>query len=198
MRERGEMKTLSRVPDHLPIRSSPYRRRRIRHALILLICALAAAAVLAPTAGATTTPLADTHPTWVWPGDVATVVREYVPPPHDYGPGHRGVDVAVATNDIVAPDDGVVAFRGTVVDRPLITIDHGGGLVSTLEPVESQLSVGDTVTRGQLIGTLAAGGHAPAGAAHLGARIDGEYVNPLALLGAAERPVLLPCCAPLS
>ena len=102
--------------------------------------------------------------------------------------------MAVAGEGVVAPDDGVVAFRGIVVDRPLITIDHGGGLVSTLEPVDSSLSPGDAVRKGSVVGSLADGGHAAAGALHLGARLSGEYINPLALLGASERPVLLPCC----
>jgi septal ring factor EnvC (AmiA/AmiB activator) len=95
----------------------------------------------------------------------------------------------------VSPAEGIIAFRGVVVDRPLLTIDHGSGLVSTLEPVESTLDPGDVVARGQAVGTLAAGGHAAEGTLHLGARLNGEYINPLALLGAAERPVLLPCCS---
>lgn len=137
---------------------------------------------------------ASVSPPWVWPGGVAQVVRAYEQPPTPYEAGHRGIDVAVATGEIVAPADGVVAFRGVVVDRPLITIDHGGGLVSTLEPVESELSPGEVVGRGQMVGTISRGGHTVKGALHLGARLDGDYINPLALLGAAERPVLLPCC----
>src|SRR5699024_1368298 len=118
---------------------------------------------------------------WAWPGDRREVVRPFDAPDHTYGAGHRGLDVAVAGAHVVAPADGVVAFVGTVVDRPLITIDHGGGLVSTLEPVSSDLSPGSPVTRGTVLGTLDAGGHTPEGALHLGARVDGAYVNPLAL-----------------
>ena len=131
---------------------------------------------------------------WVWPGGIRAIVRDYEQPPTPYEAGHRGIDVATSEGDIVAPATGTVAFRGLVVDRPLLTIDHGDGLVSTLEPVSSDLAPGDTVHRGQSVGTLASGGHTPAGALHLGARLDGQYVNPLALLGAVERPVLLPCC----
>ncbi|MGI6877603.1 peptidoglycan DD-metalloendopeptidase family protein [Microbacterium sp. gxy059] len=132
--------------------------------------------------------------TWAWPGGEERIVREFVAPEHEYGPGHRGVDLAVSGDEIVSPDAGVVAFVGVVAGRPLITIDHGGGLVSTLEPVASGLSSGDAVAHGQVVGALAEGGHAPAGAVHLGARRDGRYIDPSALLGAAERPVLLPCC----
>lgn len=182
-----------------PIRpSSPARRARalavagIVFAVILLVPPGADPA--SADEAAAPAPDESTAPRWIWPGGVPEVVRAFEAPENPYGPGHRGIDVAVSGDDILAPDDGVVAFRGVVVDRPLITIDHGGGLVSTLEPVESDLSPGAPVAQGSVVGTLAEGGHTPAGGLHLGARLDGEYINPLALLGALERPVLLPCC----
>lgn len=161
--------------------------RRILLAALLAFCVAAGGSV--PAAAE------DDAQKWAWPGGVARVVRAYEQPPTPYEAGHRGIDIAVAGSDIVSPADGAVAFRGVVVDRPLITIDHGGGLVSTLEPVDSDLSPGQVVARGEVIGTLAVGGHAAHGSLHLGARLDGEYINPLALLGAVERPVLLPCCS---
>lgn len=134
--------------------------------------------------------------TWEWPVRGArSIVAPFRAPAHEYGPGHRGMDVAVgASPDVIAPAPGVVAFRGTVVDRPLITIDHGGGRVSTWEPVSSALSPGDAVAAGDLIGTVAAGGHTARGALHVGVRLDGRYVNPLPLFGEVPRAVLLPCC----
>ncbi|WP_313355689.1 M23 family metallopeptidase [Microbacterium sp.] len=134
--------------------------------------------------------------TWEWPVDGArSVVEPFRAPAHEYGPGHRGMDVAaVAGADVRAPAAGVVAFRGTVVDRPLITIDHGGGRVSTWEPVASALSPGDVVSAGDLIGTVAAGGHAERGTLHVGVRLDVRYVNPLPLFGEVPRAILLPCC----
>jgi len=138
----------------------------------------------------------DTAEPWVWPiPHGIRVVAPWVAPPHAYGPGHRGLDVAAEVgSEALAPASGVVAFRGDVVDRPLLTIDHGGGLVSTLEPVESDLSPGDAVARGQVVGRVAVGGHAAAGSLHLGVRLDGDYVNPMLLLGGVPRAVLLPCC----
>ena len=175
-----------------PTLSSENTRSRARRAP-LLACILA---LSAPLAGSTPAIAEDNaRGSWVWPGGIARVVRPYEQPPTPYEAGHRGIDVAVAGEEIVAPDDGIVAFRGVVVDRPLITIDHGSGLVSTLEPVESELNPGDAVAQGETVGTLASGGHTAPGLLHLGARLDGDYINPLALLGAAERPVLLPCCS---
>lgn len=136
---------------------------------------------------------------WSWPVDGARgVVAGFIAPAHAYGAGHRGIDVqTVAPGTIRSPADGVVAFRGVVVDRPLITIDHGDGLVTTLEPVESALRPGDRVSEGDEIGSLSVGGHAPPGTLHLGLRVDGVYVDPMLMFASVERAVLLPCCDPI-
>jgi len=137
---------------------------------------------------------------WQWPVPGAReVVAPFRAPAHQYGPGHRGMDIAVAAGGaLTAPAAGVVAFRGTVVDRPLITIDHGDGHVSTWEPVASTLRPGDTVHVGEVLGVRAAGGHAAAGTVHIGVRHRGEYINPLPLFGTVPRAVLLPCCRQLT
>lgn len=133
---------------------------------------------------------------WVWPLTAFRITRAYVAPAHEYGPGHRGIDLAPLSTDTVrTPADGVVAFRGSVAGRPLITIDHGDGLVTTLEPVASQLTVGSRVARGQEVGTISTGGHAAAGTVHFGVRRYGQYINPMLLLGGIPRAVLLPCCS---
>ncbi|WP_417511564.1 murein hydrolase activator EnvC family protein [Microbacterium sp.] len=133
---------------------------------------------------------------WSWPVEgPRDVISPFRAPAHDYGPGHRGIDLSAATGDAVrAPADGVVAFRGVVVDRPLLTIDHGDGLVSTFEPLESALTPGTVVRAGDEIGAVAAGGHATAGSMHLGVRLNGVYINPMLLFDAVPRAVLLPCC----
>ncbi|QIG41296.1 M23 family metallopeptidase [Microbacterium sp. 4R-513] len=132
---------------------------------------------------------------WVWPVSPFRVVEPYVQPAHRYAPGHRGIDIEPTDGfEIVAPADGTIAFAGAVADRSLLTIDHGGGLVTTLEPVMSELQPGTGVVRGQPIGAIGLGGHTPPGALHFGVRLDGEYINPLLLLGGIPRAVLLPCC----
>jgi murein DD-endopeptidase MepM/ murein hydrolase activator NlpD len=132
-------------------------------------------------------------PSWEWPSDEVRIVAPYAAPAHAYGPGHRGVDIA-ASGELRAPAEGVVAFSGTVVDRGVLTIDHGDGWVLTLEPVASTLPAGASVRPGDVVATASAGGHAAAGSVHLGVRKDGEYVNPLLLFGGVPRAVLLPCC----
>jgi len=138
-------------------------------------------------------------PRWQWPlaGD-RVVVESFRAPAHEYGPGHRGIDLGTAAGaPVVSPAVGTVAFRGTVADRPLLTIDHGGGLVTTFEPLRSTLDPGDVVAAAQEIGVVDLGGHAPPGALHLGVRLDGEYINPMLLFDDVPRAILLPCCAPL-
>lgn len=136
---------------------------------------------------------------WTWPVDgPRSVVAEYRAPAHEYGAGHRGVDIeAVVGAPVRAPADGVVAFRGVVVDRALITIEHDGGYVTTFEPVLSGLNPGDAVSAGDVVGTVDLGGHAAAGALHVGVRLNGVYINPMLLFGGVPRAVLLPCCEPL-
>lgn len=160
--------------------------------LVLLLLALA------PPASAT--PMAPVDlPRWSWPLSGARVVTEpFRAPAHEYGAGHRGIDLSSSIGAVVlAPADGTIAFRGTVVDRPLLTITHEGGLVTTLEPLRSTLDPGASVVAGQELGVVDGGGHTPAGALHLGVRRDGAYINPLLLFGELPRAILLPCCAPL-
>jgi murein DD-endopeptidase MepM/ murein hydrolase activator NlpD len=132
---------------------------------------------------------------WIWPAAPFRMGRAYEAPAHRYGSGHRGVDLhPMGSQDVRAPAGGSVAFVGIVAGRGVLTIDHGGGLVTTLEPIDSPLMAGELVQRGELLGTVALGGHAAPGDLHFGVRLRGEYINPLLLLGGVPRAVLLPCC----
>lgn len=169
---------------------------RMRATITLLLLVIVALAPPIPTSARASSSGGATHPLWRWPIDAPRAVESpYRAPAHEFGAGHRGIDLATAQSVIVrAPADGTIAFRGTVVDRPLITIAHPGGYVSTFEPVSSTLAPGDTVSAGDEIGAVAAGGHASLGALHLGVRLDGAYINPMLLFGPVPRAVLLPCC----
>ncbi|GAA3772457.1 hypothetical protein GCM10022240_25660 [Microbacterium kribbense] len=133
---------------------------------------------------------------WIWPLHAFRLTNPYRAPTHAYGPGHRGIDLLpLGGTDVRAPQRGVVAFSGRVADRPIVTIDHGDGLVTTLEPVASDLVAGAAIARGAVVGTVSAGGHAAPGTVHFGVRLHGDYINPMLLLGGVPRAVLLPCCA---
>ncbi|MFD3591336.1 M23 family metallopeptidase [Nocardia sp. NPDC058640] len=126
------------------------------------------------------------------------VERKFDKPERNWLPGHRGVDLAgVAGQPVLAAGDGIVVFAGKVADKPVVSIDHPGGLRTTYEPVLAQVSVGSRVSRGTAVGTLEAGheGCPVAACLHWGARRETgahnrrEYIDPLGLLH--EVPVRL-------
>jgi murein DD-endopeptidase MepM/ murein hydrolase activator NlpD len=129
---------------------------------------------------------------WVPPiGGPLEVSGPYRAPPHRYGSGHRGIDLAARPGEaVIAPAAGTVSFSGAVVDRGVLSIRVDDRTVDTLEPVRSALSVGEAVASGAVVGEAASGGHCLAECVHLGVRVEGEYVNPLRYL--LQRPVLLP------
>jgi murein DD-endopeptidase MepM/ murein hydrolase activator NlpD len=130
---------------------------------------------------------------WNWPVSGAhALARPYVAPAGPYGAGHRGIDLRAPLGaSVLAPADGVVHFAGFVVDRPVLSLEHADGVLSSFEPVQTTLVAGDRVTRGQLIGTLLPG-HCASPCLHLGVRVDGQYVNPLLFLGGVGWSVLYP------
>lgn len=132
---------------------------------------------------------------WTWPlSPRPAVVGDWAPPAQRWDRGHRGVDLGATAGAVVrSPADGTVAFVGFVVDRSVLTIDHGRGLRSSFEPVESPLVRGDRVRRGEVVGVLRGRDHCPTGdCLHWGVRRDDDYVNPLQFVGALEPSVLLP------
>lgn len=148
---------------------------------------------VAGTASVSADDLADRG--WMWPVTPFRLERPFEAPPHLYGPGHRGVDLRpTETTTVRAPAPGTVAFAGMVAGRGILTIDHGDGLVTTLEPIDTSLEPGAPVAAGDAVGTVASGGHATPGTLHFGVRLHGEYINPMLLLGGVPRAVLLPCC----
>jgi murein DD-endopeptidase MepM/ murein hydrolase activator NlpD len=122
------------------------------------------------------------------------VLRAFDPPEKPWMSGHRGVDLE-ATRDgvpVTSPESGIVSFVGVVVDRPVITIDHGGGLRSSFEPVDSPLTAGTLVAKGETIGTLQPGHCGSLACVHWGVRRGEAYVNPLEFVTDLRPSILLP------
>ena len=134
-------------------------------------------------------------PSWQWPlAPRPHVLRDFDPPPKPWLSGHRGVDLAAAADgtQVTSPAAGTVSFVGVVVDRPVITIDHGDGLRSSFEPVDSTLAAGAPVAAGQVIGTVLPGHCTAAPCVHWGVRRGEDYVDPLQFVMDLRPSVLLP------
>lgn len=138
--------------------------------VVLLGSAAPAWAYVDPTTGATT---------------ATRVTRGADIPEKNWMPGHRGVDLAARPGqDILAAEDGVVAFVGVIVGVPVISIDHADGIRTTYQPVFPTVAVGDAVQEGQPIGRMAPSNGDHDGL-HWGAKTGPDtYINPLTLLDA--------------
>ncbi|WP_280235393.1 M23 family metallopeptidase [Nocardia cyriacigeorgica] len=119
------------------------------------------------------------------------VERRFEKPPQNWLPGHRGVDLAGSPGQsVLAAGEGIVVFAGSVAGKPVVSIDHPGGLRTTYEPVTADVPVGRRVARGTPIGVLEAGheGCSAAACLHWGLRREAgggqrrEYLDPLGLL----------------
>ncbi|WP_235830582.1 M23 family metallopeptidase [Arthrobacter cheniae] len=144
----------------------------------------------------------DFVPEWSWPlPPTPAVLRFFERPPQKWKPGHRGVDLSTGGHAVpmTSPADGTVSFAGTVVDRGVLSIDHGGGRVSSFEPVSTELVKGQPVVRGETVATVAVAAvrgtsrsHCGGICLHWGVRVDGEYVDPLSFVTDRRPSVLLP------
>jgi murein DD-endopeptidase MepM/ murein hydrolase activator NlpD len=156
---------------------------RGRAASLVLACALLTGGQVAAAAPSTR---------FDWPlRPRPTVERRFEKPPQNWLPGHRGVDLAGSPGQsVLAAGDGIVVFAGAVAGKPVVSIDHAGGLRTTYEPVAAEVPVGRRVSRGSRIGVLEAGheGCSAAACLHWGLRRESggrqrrEYLDPLGLL----------------
>lgn len=133
----------------------------------------------------------------------ADVLNPFIPPAMPWSSAHRGIDIQATGGHVASPADGEVVFVGTVVDRPVLTVRHSNGLLSSFEPVESDLQVGNTVTQGEVIGTISSEishcevscvhwGVRQPDAWHIGSTTRDLYIDPAFLLGWSEPSVLWP------
>jgi murein DD-endopeptidase MepM/ murein hydrolase activator NlpD len=155
--------------------------------------------LIAPLASEGTPPAVTQEPrgNWSWPlSPEPAVLRAFDPPDKPWLSGHRGVDLQADPEgaQVTSPESGTVTFVGVVVDRPVITIDHGG-IRSSFEPVASSLTVGTAVSKGDVIGTVLPGHCADAPCLHWGVRRGEEYLNPLSFVRDLRPSILLPLTA---
>ncbi|MCB5281603.1 MULTISPECIES: peptidoglycan DD-metalloendopeptidase family protein [unclassified Arthrobacter] len=183
------------------------KRRMHRAALIAVVLAIspaAAAAVPGPAGGPAGGGPSGGGPSgggpgvatgWSWPLHPApAVLRGFDPPAKPWLGGHRGVDLQAtdAGAPVTSPAAGRVSFVGIVVDRPVITVDHGNGIRSSFEAVRSDLKDGAAVAEGAVLGWIQPGHCTPGPCIHWGVRRADSYLNPLAFVTDLRPSVLLP------
>lgn len=95
--------------------------------------------------------------------------------------GHWGADLAAPEGSIaVASAPGVVSFSGSVAGMQAVTVDHGGGLRTTVSSVAERLvATGTRVARGTPLART--GIHGDTEAVHASVRVHGVYVDPVPL-----------------
>lgn len=156
---------------------------------------------------AAASPQQDATPPAGWAPPAGTgpedLLRPFTPPPRPWSVGHRGLDLHSSDGTVRAPTSGIVRFVGTVVDRPVLTLAHPDGTLSSLEPVQTELEVGDQIRAGEPLGTVDPSvAHCDVLCVHWGVRVpDGwqvgatvrdRYVDPALLLGWSGPSVLWP------
>ncbi|BAK98731.1 putative metalloendopeptidase [Oscillibacter valericigenes Sjm18-20] len=99
---------------------------------------------------------------------------------------HKGVDicgVGYTTQVLAAKAGTVIISQYSSSYGNYVVINHGGGNATLYAHLSSRkVSVGDTVTQGQVIGITGCTGHSTGPHLHFGITEDGEWVDPLKYL----------------
>lgn len=102
--------------------------------------------------------------------------------------GHWGVDLGTPVGTPVrAPLDGSVSFAGSVASMRTVTVQQGELKVSVSYLSTVQVSAGQRVNRGDILGTSGLAHGEPA--VHLSVRLGGSYVDPGPFLRCSFRPI---------
>ncbi len=104
--------------------------------------------------------------------------------PRPVWPRSPRVDLGAAPGDaVLSAGDGVVSWAGVIAGRGVVVV-RSGRLRTTYEPVEAGVHRGQSIRRGQPLGTLAAGhpGCTAPACLHWGLLAGERYLDPLSLL----------------
>ncbi|MBE3520208.1 MAG: M23 family metallopeptidase [Firmicutes bacterium] len=99
-----------------------------------------------------------------------------------WGSFHSGIDIAApAGTPVLAADNGMVSYRGWNGGYGrLVLIDHGNGTVTAYAHLSGyEVSVGDRVEKGQVIGYVGSSGNSTGPHLHFEVRVNGVAKNPL-------------------
>ena len=123
---------------------------------------------------------------FLWPSEASRYISSYfgmrMHPIYHYMRMHNGIDIAApgGTNILAAESGTVIVAEYNSGYGNYIIVDHGGGF-STLYAHSSRLlaSVGDYVSRGQVIALVGTTGNSTGNHLHFEVRVNGTPTNPL-------------------
>ena len=123
------------------------------------------------------------------------VENHFRAPLWEWGPGHRGIDIAVNSSSLIAaPFDGSILFTGNVVNRQVVTLVSLSGLKASFEPACGLQPNGTKVIQGQVIGVPCVPDTDYAmhceSCMHFSVRNAYGYLNPLLFFGELKPPGL--------
>ena len=131
-----------------------------------------------------------TYGGYIWPEAVSKRISS--PFGHRTSPGgigstnHQGVDicgVGYTTQVLAAKAGTVIISQYSSSYGNYVVINHNGGNATLYAHLSSRkVSVGDTVSQGQVIGITGCTGHSTGPHLHFGITEDGEWVDPLKYL----------------
>ncbi len=149
-----------------------------------LLCVLSIALIVGISFPAIAIEANDTS-TFGYPLKNNMIVEGFIEPQFKYGPGHRGVAFkAKPGTPVFASADGEVIFAGKVAGSLHITLSHGKDFKTTYTNLATKtVSLGDLVTKGQLLGATAYGALLRDSNTFLFTmRYRGNYVDPMKYL----------------
>ena len=116
-------------------------------------------------------------------GSDGRVVRLFAAPRVPWGPGHRGIDIALRPGSVVrSVSQGTVSMAGPVAGANSVVIRHPDGTRSGYSFLLALLVIkGERVTKGEALG-ISGGtgpGHLNPGVLHLSWRVGEDYRDPL-------------------
>lgn len=123
-------------------------------------------------------------PTYIWPcyGTISSYFGSRSSPTAGASTNHKGIDIAVSTGtSVMATSGGTVTVAGWQSGYGYVVyIDHGNGVVSRYGHLSKILvSVGDTVSQGEVIARSGNTGNSTGPHLHFEIRVNGTAVNPL-------------------
>ncbi|MFN8512616.1 MAG: peptidoglycan DD-metalloendopeptidase family protein [Chloroflexia bacterium] len=165
--------------------AAPAAEQPAEHPTAPASTAPAAPAAPAPQPVAQAAPAASATGSFIWPAQ-GSLTQGFGGNVAFYGPGgHNGIDIANKIGTpIVAADGGVVTYAGWKGGLGnAVVIDHGNGFVTEYGHASAiHVSVGQRVSRGQLILSMGSTGNSTGPHCHFSVILNGVYRDPMRYL----------------